>query len=293
MITFIFILIAVLVLLASIVWLRNQKTNSSIVHKAIPTTFKIKLAEKINFYHALSPEDKMLFEKEMQTFIANTKITPIKTTIDELDKYLIAASAIIPIFAFRDWHYPNLEEVLIYPNRFNREFATEGPDRSILGMVGTGYMNGKMILSKKALHDGFSNDSDKKNTAIHEFVHLIDKLDGTIDGIPKVLIDNQYILPWLDLMNQKIADIHEGKSDINPYGGTSQIEFFAVASEYFFERPLLLEKNHPKLYKSLEKIFKQDMTEVDLDKEKEEIGRNSPCPCGSGEKYKRCCGKNL
>ncbi|MHC5088906.1 MAG: SEC-C metal-binding domain-containing protein [Planctomycetota bacterium] len=23
------------------------------------------------------------------------------------------------------------------------------------------------------------------------------------------------------------------------------------------------------------------------------VGRNDPCPCGSGKKYKKCCGKNL
>jgi Mlc titration factor MtfA (ptsG expression regulator) len=133
-------------------------------------------------------------------------------------------------------------------------------------MVGTGYMDGKMILSKKALHHGFKNETDKKNTAIHEFVHLIDKMDGEIDGVPEVLLEKQYILPWLDLMDQKIKEINKGKSDINAYGGTSKIEFFTVASEYFFERPKLLSKKHPELYKLLEQIFKQDMINISLKK---------------------------
>ena len=84
--------------------------------------------------------------------------------------------------------------MLIYPDTFNHNFETEGAGRRILGMVGTGYMNGVMILSKKALRDGFSNTSDKRNTAIHEFVHLIDKMDGYIDGVPEILLKQSYCI---------------------------------------------------------------------------------------------------
>ena len=85
--------------------------------------------------------------------------------------------------------------------------------------------------------------------------------------------------------------IYATKSDINQYGGSSKIEFFAVASEYFFERPKLMAKKHPELYDILEKIFEHDMDTRDLKKVNIKIGRNSPCPCQSGEKYKRCCGE--
>jgi len=175
---------------------------------------------------------------------------------------------------------------------FNDKFETTGPGRSILGMVGTGYMDGKMILSKPALHHGFSNESDKKNTAIHEFVHIIDKADGTIDGIPKLLLQKQYTIPWLELIQKKIDEIDNGKSKINPYAASSRVEFFAVASEYFFERPKLLADKHPELYSLLEMIFDQKMTKRNLSKVTLQIGRNSSCPCDSGKKFKKCCGKS-
>jgi len=155
-------------------------------------------------------------------------------------------------------------------------------------MVGYGFMEGKMCLSKKALLHGFSNATDKRNTAIHEFIHLIDKIDGDIDGIPEVLIENPNALPWVELIRNKIDEIYTKDSDINPYGGTNQAEFFAVVGEYFFERPLLLSKNHPKLYATLEALFKQDMVSVDLAKRKKETERNDPCWCGSGKKFKKC-----
>jgi len=144
-----------------------------------------------------------------------------------------------------------------------------------LGMVGTGYMDGKMILSQEALLHGFENTSDKKNTAIHEFTHLIDKRDGVIDGIPSALLDKQYVLPWMDYMDKKLDEVFEGDSDINPYGGTNRAEFFSVTSEYFFERPKLLKKKHPELYRLLEKIFQQDLSKRDLTKPVEKISENT------------------
>ena len=221
----------------------------------------------------------------------NCRITGIETSADTTDKLLVASSAVIPIFEFSDWKYVNIHEVLLYPSMFNKEFDTNGSDRGILGMVGSGYMEGKMILSKQALKHGFKNESDKKNTAIHEFVHLIDKADGTIDGIPSLLLEKQYSIPWIDLINKKIDEIYDGESDINPYGGTNRAEFFSVVSEYFFERPKLLAKNHPDLYNLLKRVFKQDMSLRRLSKNKVKIGRNSPCPCNSGNKFKKCCGR--
>lgn len=259
--------------------------------RPISAAWTIILSEKVMFYNTLTEEEKIRFEYKVQEFLMNCRITGIDTTVDLEDKLLVAASAVIPIFEFEDWQYTELQEVLVYPGRFNKKFETSGENRSILGMVGTGYMEGKMILSKAALHQGFAIESDKKNTAIHEFVHLIDKQDGTIDGIPSQLLEKQYVIPWLDLINKKIDEIYESSSDINPYGGTNRQEFFAVTSEYFFERPKLLAKKHPELYALLEKIFRQKMRSRKLNNKRFTIGRNSPCPCSSGLKFKKCCGK--
>ncbi|MBI9052843.1 MAG: zinc-dependent peptidase [Bacteroidales bacterium] len=290
-------LFAILIILCIILFLiflgkkLKKRTTWRKPSKKIPENWKKTLLENVSFYKSLAPEEKLLFEFKVQEFILNIRITGVNTSVVESDKILVAASAIIPIFAFPEWKYFNLKEVLLYPSLFNENFDTDGENRSIAGMVGTGYMEGKMILSKQALHLGFRNESDKKNTAIHEFVHLIDKADGNTDGIPELLLDKQYTLPWIDLIQKKIEDIYEGESDINPYGATNKTEFFAVISEYFFERPKLLKQKHPKLYLLLEEIFNQNMANKLKKSSKGEINRNDPCPCGSGKKYKKCCGK--
>ena len=257
-----------------------------------PWEWRVILQEKIAFYNALSDEEKAQFEFRVQEFLLNYRITGIQVDVTDEDRLLVASSAIIPIFQFPKWRYSDLYEILLYPDMFNHRFETMGPNRGILGMVGTGgLLDGKMIFSKPALHHGFANETDKSNTAIHEFVHLIDIQDGSVDGIPSLLLERQYSIPWLELVNRKIEEIYAAKSDINPYGGTNRVEFFAVASEYFFERPKLLARKHPELYRLMEQIFKQSMISRNLNKRKLSLGRNSPCPCNSGKKFKHCCGK--
>lgn len=284
--------IVVFVVVAIVIYFKSNK-QVDVNEKSItefPQAWKVILNEKVAYYHVLSEEEKLRFEDKVLEFLNDVRVTGIDIRVDDTDRLLVASSAIIPIFGFKDWKYNNIDEVLIYPSSFNERFETEGEDRRILGMVGEGAMNGTMILSKQALIQGFLNETDKQNTAIHEFIHLIDKADGSIDGILEVLLSKQYTLPWINLISKKITEINEGDSDINPYGATSQTEFLAVASEYFFERPQLLESKHPKLYQLMEHMFKQDMSDVKLTRQKNRIGRNDPCPCNKGKKFKHCCG---
>lgn len=268
-------------------WLFNKK----VVQLTFLPEWRTHLDSHVHFYSAITAEEKVEFEARIFRFLQNTKITGVKTTVDELDKVLVAASAIIPIFGFKDWEYPNLTEVLIYPDAFDHQYNLEGEGRTILGMVGTGYMDGKMILSKKALHHGFQNKTDKLNTAIHEFIHLIDKADGEIDGVLRISVPEEHILPWMDLMQKKVEEIRLEKSDINTYAATDPREFLTVAGEYFFERPYLLSKKHPELYLQLSRIFNQDISKTAryVKRSTNDVGRNDPCPCGSGKKYKKCC----
>jgi MtfA peptidase len=285
-------IVAVIVVALVLYFLLKNKETSLKYKGPVPSEWKIILNEKVFYYTQLTPEEKDQFEKRVQHFLNTTRITGIKTTVDLIDQLLVAASAIIPVFAFPDWEYLNLKEVLIYPGAFNQKYQIGSAQSNILGMVGSGSMEGKMILSKSALHKGFSNEKDKINVGIHEFIHLIDKSDGQIDGIPTLLQDKQYVIPWLDLVRQNMEEIHNAGSDINPYGGVNREEFFSVISEYFFERPKLLERKHPELYSQLSDIFKINLSEkYGIKTLKREIGRNDPCPCGSGVKFKKCCGK--
>jgi Mlc titration factor MtfA (ptsG expression regulator) len=286
------ILIVVILIALYFFFSKRQKKEMPFKLTETPEKWRRFLKEKVNFYRNLDEQQRMQFEADLQRFLSSIKITGVQTEVTIEDRLLIASSAIIPLFGFPAWSYKNLDEVLLYPDSFDRNFNIKSDKEIITGMVGSGAMEGKMILSKPSLHTGFDISNDKKNVGIHEFVHLFDKETGTIDGIPPKFEERSFALPWLDLIQKKTEEIKARDSDINEYGATNRQEFFAVASEYFFERPHLLKSKHPELYSLLTEVFHQDMTDV-IDKssfaKQRTIGRNDKCPCGSGAKYKKCC----
>lgn len=242
--------IAIMVILLSLAF-RKKKPLPGL----LPETVRNILQQYVAFYRSLDQEKKAEFEERVMRFLQRVHVTGVKTTVEDMDKVLIAAGAIIPIFAFPGWEYRNIHEVLLYPGSFNEEYVQDGNDRNILGMVGNGPMQNVMILSQQNVRDGFAGSSDKHNTTIHEFVHLVDKSDGATDGLPEALIPHQYARPWLKRIHEEMQLIREGRSDINYYGTTNEAEFLAVASEYFFEKPAEMEQKHPELYALLKTIF--------------------------------------
>ncbi|WP_020534962.1 zinc-dependent peptidase [Lewinella cohaerens] len=225
-----------------------------------PESWRKILNDRVRYYKKLSAEEQPRFEQAVLQFFEDVDITGIETELSDTDRLLVAASATIPLFGFPGWRYHNLNEVLLYENTFNHDYQTEGDERNILGMVGTGAMQRMMILSKRALHQGFDDQRSKSNVGIHEFVHLLDKADGETDGIPEMLMESPYIIPWLKEMHEEINDIKDRDSDINPYGATNQAEFLSVAAEYFFSQPHLFERKHPDLFALMETIFRQDLS---------------------------------
>jgi Mlc titration factor MtfA (ptsG expression regulator) len=149
----------------------------------------------------------------------------------------------------------NLREILVYPGNFNLDYEQHGQERTISGMVGTGPMQNVMILTKWDLRQGFINRGSNRNTAIHEFVHLVDKMDGTLDGVPEILLERKYVARWKQLLNDEMEKIRRGESDIDLYGATSPVECFAVAAEYFFEQPEAFARHHPALDELMKRIF--------------------------------------
>jgi len=248
-----------LFLIAIAVWIfvwasRKRRPNRP---QPLPRSYREILTSDVPFYQSLDPHKKTEIEQRLMHFLAHTKITGVKTEVEDIDRVYIAASAIIPIFGFPGWEYSNLNEVLVYPDSFDHDFRQSGNERNILGIVGEGAYQHIMIISRRQLREAFANSTNKDNTAIHEFVHLIDKTDGTIDGVPEVFMDKQYVLPWLRMMRKEIEKILDERSDIDPYGAHSEAEFFAVVSEYFFKRPDLLKEKNPELYGLLVQMFRQ------------------------------------
>ena len=243
-----------------LLWSRASKRRRirQELEKKFPKPWRELLVKHVMFYNHLTQADKSVFEKRVQLFIATKNIEGIETDIDDAIKIMVASSAVIPTFAFPEYNYPFVHSVLIYPGTFDRKYqvhAKRDQSESISGMVSGGFQNGTVIFSKPDLVKAFDGLPHKENVGIHEFVHLLDKDDGEIDGVPELIIQHNFVAPWLKEIKQEIKRIEKGNSDINPYALTNNAEFLAVVSEYFFENPEKFKRKHPELHSFLSRIF--------------------------------------
>jgi len=275
---------------------RIMRRRVVLLAQPVPAQWRAILQERVAFFGRLAEDEKERFCRMVQIFLSEKPITPVRCEIDLTCRLLVAASAIIPVFSLPNFEYNMLGEVLIYPDTFDATVQQDarGPLMAS-GMVGTqGTFGGLMVLSKRDLLRGFEIHGDKHNVGIHEFAHLLDKADGAVDGIPP--LPPECVGPWQDVVREELARQYDEHSDIPAYGFTNHQEFFAVVSEYFFESPRKLAEKHPELYALLQRAFSQDtrkrfsgLARGIARFARRRTDRNSPCPCGSGKKYKKCC----
>ena len=269
---------------------RHCLQRMAVMKQPFPEHWEHILRAHVTFFSALDAAEKERFRQIVKVFLSEVRITGIRTEVDDTVRVLVAASAVIPIFGFHDWEYHRLGEVLIYPASFGKQYETKGqPDENILGMVGLKHLSGVMILSKPALLAGFDNPTSKENVGVHEFAHLVEQ-EEIEHGIPPE-VPWQAVRQWLQYVAKELSHPPGAQSHVNTYAYTNEHEMFAVLAEYFFKSPQVLEQKDPKLYKLLRELFHQD-TRFLLSltpRQRMRYGRNSPCPCGSGKKYKHCC----
>jgi Mlc titration factor MtfA (ptsG expression regulator) len=275
-----------------IYWLGRRRClrRLRIMSQPFPASWDQVLHSHVAFFRALTDPEKEKFRQLVKVFLDEVRITGIRTDVDDTVRVLVAASAVIPIFGFHDWEYHRLGEVLVYPESFGEKYQTTGnADENILGMVGLKHLRGVMILSKPSLLAGFDNPASKDSVGVHEFVHLVET-EELEHGLPPE-VPWQAVNDWVQYVANELSHPSKDKSYINGYAYTNEHEFFAVLSEYFFKSPALLQKKDPELYALLRAMFHQDTGSLLRlpAPGRQRYGRNAPCPCGSGKKYKQCC----
>jgi Mlc titration factor MtfA (ptsG expression regulator) len=170
---------------------------------------------------------------------------------DEL-RVLVAASAVTLSVGWESYEWPQLTEVLLYPQDFDRDYSFEEKELS-----GQTHAWGTLILSVPTLQESFSHPEDAFHVGFHEFAHLLDVDQAHFSGVPPGLSDAQ-TREWTAVLERERKHLRRGRI-IDPYGEDDPVEFFAVAVEAFFECPLDLEERHPRLYVLFRDFFRQDL----------------------------------
>ncbi len=185
----------------------------------------------------------------------------------EVDAYMrtaIAAFAALPVLELGHEAYGDWREIIVYPG----EFIHEGQETDAAGVVhhirhvraGEAMEGGPLVLSWDDV--AASGGGEGYNVVIHEFAHKLDMTNGSIDGLPRLHSD-MHVQEWAAAFTAAYADfcrrVDVGEAtDIDPYAAESPAEFFAVLSEYFFERPQAVHACYPAVYAQLKRYYRQD-----------------------------------
>ena len=178
----------------------------------------------------------------------------------------IAAQAALLLLGIEHDYYENVESILVYPSSYvlPRNQMQEGGvvrDEGV-AVLGSAHQRGPVVLSWDSALGGGRNPYDGKNVVYHEFAHKLDMLDGMVDGTPE-LDDAEAFEAWVRVMTAAFEQLQARSSAgretlLDAYGATDVGEFFAVATEVFFEKPRQMRSRHPELYEVLQDFYGQD-----------------------------------
>ena len=227
----------------------------------------LEIVEKnVPFYKSLPDEDKEELRRHILIFIKEKRFEGcggLKIT-DEI-KVTIAAQACVLLLHRETDYYPGLSCILVYPQAYvarMREhlpggIVTEGLDVRL----GESWRRGSIVLSWDDVRRGAADIHDGQNVVFHEFAHQLDS-NASRDSTP-VLSNRSRYVAWARVLQKDYEKLRRSVSlkrntFLNQYGATNPAEFFAVATEYFFEKPKELKRLHPDLYRELKLFYQQD-----------------------------------
>jgi hypothetical protein len=247
-------------------WLTEHRRRA-ILADPFPQAWADVLRRDMPVYARLSPEEQSRLHDLVRIFIAEKSWEGCGglTLTDEI-KVAIAAQACLLLLNLDREIYPNVESVLVYPAAFVASRPSLSPggviDEAPSGLLGEAWLTGPVIVSWADARDGASNPTDGHNVVYHEFAHKLDLRDGSADGVPRLTDDAQYE-NWARVMSAEYADLVQKarrgrKSLLDPYGAVNAGEFFAVATECFFEKSDRMRTTHPDLYEVLRGFYRQD-----------------------------------
>jgi hypothetical protein len=214
--------------------------------------WRVLLRQWCDHYNRLPEDLRARFEDDLRIFLAEKRITGVGVeVIDEL-RLLVAASAVTLSLGWPAYDWEQLNEVLLYPDDFDRDYEFGVDDLS-----GQAHPWGTVILSVPALCQSFRDPDDAYHVGFHEFAHLLDLEQTRFDGIP-LGFDNTAARRWVEVREREIPKMLRGESLLDEYGAHDPVEFLGVAVEAFFETALAMRRNHDELYELLVAYFQQD-----------------------------------
>lgn len=263
------VLVLVAIALATVWWRRRRRAVSRERLRAqpFPPAWRRLLERNMPLYGRLSAPERERLEGHIQVFLVEKRFEGcggLEMT-DEV-RVTVAAQACLLLLEHDIGCYSDLRSILVYPTTVVPEYAHMPQHGGIVHepapVLGESWGHGAVILAWDDVQRGAATIDDGRNVVFHEFAHQLDQEAGEADGTPH--LDNiSAFRTWGRVMREHFVRLREATEEgrptlLDPYGATNPAEFFAVATEYFFERPLALRREHPELYRELSSYYRVD-----------------------------------
>lgn len=234
-----------------------------------PADWRTILRRRMPLLRRLPADLQLQLKRHMQVFLAEKPFIGCNgLEVTEEMRVLVAAQACLLILNRPSDYFPGLRQVLLYPSAYwvdRREGDASGVQHERReARSGESWVQGQVILSWPDVLAGAADPADGQNLVIHEFAHQLDQERGRATGAP-FLGERARYARWAAVMNAEYRRLREQLSRgeptlLSPYAATEPAEFFAVASEVFFEQPLEMARHHAALYGELARYYRVDPT---------------------------------
>lgn len=252
-------------------WLRDRR-RAEARSRPFPPEWETFVRANVVHYCMLDDAERAELQAMMQVFLEEKHwegCGGLHLT-DEI-RVTIAAQACLLQLGLPHDYYRNVQTILVYPTTvvppehnpgvFER---VDGPVEPPVPIVGQALSQGPVILVWDTVLHGARHPEQGHNVVYHEFAHKLDMLDGMADGTPP--LDRARLTEWVAVCSREFLRLRSlagkgHKTFLDSYGAKNEAEFFAVATEEFFDRPLALRKHAPDLYRVLSDYYRQDPAE--------------------------------
>lgn len=223
-----------------------------LARRPFPEPWQRHLDERVAFFGSLDDALRRRFLDFLKVFAWEKHfIGAGGMEITDEVKVVISAAAVRLVLHMDLSMYDRLTEIVVYPSHYTH------PEGETV-VFGEAHSWGTVVLSWDAVTMGLANPGDGHDTATHEFAHVLDRADGAFDGTPELHAMGHY-RPWAKVMSRHYLKLRKGKQPqrkvLRSYGATNEAEFFAVATESFFEKPEQMRKRTPDLYDELKRFY--------------------------------------
>jgi hypothetical protein len=239
--------------------LPRRRRRRKLLETPFPEAWLGHLERNVHAYRRLPEADRARLRDGLRIFIAETSwegCGGLEVT-DEM-KVTIAAQAALMALGFEDFCFEHVQDVLVYPGSF---VARDEYDR-LEERSGEAHCDGKVILSWREVLEETRTPALGRNVVVHELAHQLDMLTGWPDGLPPIA-DAGERRRWKETMDRERealaqCEARDRPSVLDYRGADDDVEFFAAATECFFQRPEALREERPRLYSLLSAWYRQD-----------------------------------